>query len=137
MKLTLNPKKNFIVISNPIRSEAVSSNASKNYNVSINNNRVEVLQTPNENNYNVQPIPYIREPVTYHLDTPANTNLGIVNLVVDVTNVAADAVSFVGEKEASVTSNGSAIIISSKRNISYGTTEPTGGSDGDIYIQYT
>ena len=57
--------------------------------------------------------PTIRPALTYHLDTPANTTAGVIELVVDVTNSIVDTIPIVGIGSANVTSNGSAIIINS------------------------
>lgn len=55
--------------------------------------------------------PTIRPALTYHLDTPSNTTAGVIELVVDVTNAVVDTIPIIGVGAASVTSNGSTIII--------------------------
>lgn len=54
----------------------------------------------------------VRPAVTYVLDTPANNSAGPISLVTQQTNVVADTIPLVGSGLTSVTSNGSAILIS-------------------------
>lgn len=56
--------------------------------------------------------PTIRPALTYHLETPSNTTAGVIELVVDVTNAVVDTIPIIGTGSANVTSNGSAIVIS-------------------------
>lgn len=54
----------------------------------------------------------VRPAVTYVLDTPANNSAGPISLVTQQTNVVADTIPLIGSGLTSVTSNGSAILIS-------------------------
>lgn len=54
----------------------------------------------------------VRPAVTYVLDTPANNSAGPISLVTQQTNVVADTIPIIGSGLTSVTSNGSAILIS-------------------------
>ena len=54
----------------------------------------------------------VRPAVTYVLDTPANNSAGPISLVTQQTNVIADTIPIVGAGLSSVSSNGSAIIVS-------------------------
>lgn len=54
----------------------------------------------------------VRPAVTYVLDTPANNSAGPISLVTQQTNVVADTIPIVGTGLTSVSSNGSAILIS-------------------------
>lgn len=61
--------------------------------------------------------PTVRPALTYHLETPANTNLGLIDLVVDVTNSVVDTIPIVGGGSTNVFSNGTAIIVSSTSSV--------------------
>lgn len=55
--------------------------------------------------------PTVRPAVSYHLDTPASNDGGVIDLVYDTNNTVTDSVVFVGQGIANVTSNGSSIVV--------------------------
>lgn len=80
---------------------------------SSNNTPIYSVTLGANNNLNVSvAAPTIRPALTYHLETPANNTSGLIELVVDVTNSVVDTIPIVGSGAANVTSNGSAIIVS-------------------------
>ena len=58
------------------------------------------------------------------------------NIVINVTESVEDVTINVTESVEDVTINVPELNADQKRKITYGTADPTGGSDGDIYLQY-